>query len=163
MYADRVSLAVPVMLAGLMLLLLLTAGKDRGRQPTRALVCAVTGGLAALYIFWRLHGAWTLRPSDPDALWIWIATAIDVIGLLDFILFMLLMSRFIDRTEPARRAEQLLLTTDDDDLPDVDVWIATYNEAWSILEKTIVGAINLNWPPNRLHIYVLDDGRRAWL
>src|ERR671927_91358 len=48
-------------------------------------------------------------------------------------------------------------------LPDVDVWIATYNEEWDILEKSIVGAKSLEWPAGKLRIWVLDDGRRDWL
>ena len=32
-----------------------------------------------------------------------------------------------------------------------------------ILEKTILGLKQLDWPPEKLNIFVLDDGRRAWL
>lgn len=47
------------------------------------------------------------------------------------------------------------------DLPKVDVFIPTYNEDRTILEKTIVGALALDWPD--LTIWVLDDGKRDWL
>ena len=45
--------------------------------------------------------------------------------------------------------------------PLVDVFICTYNEDAAILERTIVGALALNYADKR--VWVLDDGRRAWL
>lgn len=39
--------------------------------------------------------------------------------------------------------------------------IATYNEPLSVVEKTIVGALALDYPNFR--VWVLDDGRRSWL
>ncbi len=45
--------------------------------------------------------------------------------------------------------------------PLVDVFICTYNEEEAILERTIVGALALDYP--RYRVWVLDDGRRPWL
>jgi cellulose synthase (UDP-forming) len=45
--------------------------------------------------------------------------------------------------------------------PMVDILIPTYNESWSILEKTIIGALNQDYP--RIRVWVCDDGRRPWL
>jgi cellulose synthase (UDP-forming) len=42
----------------------------------------------------------------------------------------------------------------------VDVMIMTYNEELSLLKKTIAGCLNLEYPGNRLNIYLCDDGRR---
>lgn len=44
--------------------------------------------------------------------------------------------------------------------PRVAVLIPTYNENQIILERTIVGALGLDYP--RFDIFVLDDGRRDW-
>ena len=45
--------------------------------------------------------------------------------------------------------------------PDVDVFIATYNESEELLYKTIIGCKNMHYPDlNKVHIYLLDDGRR---
>ena len=46
-------------------------------------------------------------------------------------------------------------------LPLVDVFICTYNEEEAILERTIIGALSMDYP--RYRVWVLDDGRRAWL
>jgi cellulose synthase (UDP-forming) len=45
--------------------------------------------------------------------------------------------------------------------PLVDVFICTYNEEAAILERTIVGALSMDYPNYR--VWVLDDGRRPWL
>ena len=45
--------------------------------------------------------------------------------------------------------------------PLVDVFICTYNEEQAILERTIIGALSLDYP--RYRVWVLDDGRRPWL
>lgn len=48
-----------------------------------------------------------------------------------------------------------------DEPPLVDIMVPTYNEAWPILEKTLVGCLRQTHP--RVRIWVCDDGRRAWL
>lgn len=45
--------------------------------------------------------------------------------------------------------------------PDVDVFIATYNEPEDVLFKTINGCLHMEYPDkNKIHIYLCDDGRR---
>lgn len=49
---------------------------------------------------------------------------------------------------------------DFDNLPTVDVFIATYNETEKILKRTITGCLNLDYPDNLINIYICDDGHR---
>lgn len=45
--------------------------------------------------------------------------------------------------------------------PDVDIFIATYNEPNDILYKTVNGCLNMDYPDkSKVHIYLCDDGRR---
>lgn len=44
--------------------------------------------------------------------------------------------------------------------PTVDVFIPTYNEPLSVVRQTLYGAMALDWPQDKLRIYLLDDGRR---
>lgn len=46
------------------------------------------------------------------------------------------------------------------ELPHVDVFIPTYNEPLHVVRPTLLAAQNLDWPPHKLHIHLLDDGRR---
>lgn len=45
--------------------------------------------------------------------------------------------------------------------PDIDVFVATYNEPASLLYKTINGCKNMNYPnKEKVHIYLCDDSNR---
>jgi cellulose synthase (UDP-forming) len=44
--------------------------------------------------------------------------------------------------------------------PTVDIFIPTYNESLDVVRTTVLGAINIDWPQDKLRIYLLDDGRR---
>lgn len=47
------------------------------------------------------------------------------------------------------------------DYPDVDIFIATYNESCDLLYKTINGCRFMKYPDkSKVHIYLLDDGNR---
>lgn len=51
---------------------------------------------------------------------------------------------------------------DKHDYPDIDVFIATYNEPCELLYKTINGCLYMKYPDkNKVHIYILDDGNRS--
>jgi len=44
--------------------------------------------------------------------------------------------------------------------PSVDLYIPTYNEPLDIIRLTVLAAQAIDWPRDKLNIYVLDDGRR---
>ncbi|MCW8410070.1 UDP-forming cellulose synthase catalytic subunit [Legionella sp. PATHC035] len=44
--------------------------------------------------------------------------------------------------------------------PSVDIMITTYNEDLSILKPGVYSALGLDWPKEKLNIYILDDGNR---
>ena len=45
--------------------------------------------------------------------------------------------------------------------PSVDVYIPTYNEPLDVVRATVYAALAIDWPKDRLHVYLLDDGRRT--
>jgi cellulose synthase (UDP-forming) len=42
----------------------------------------------------------------------------------------------------------------------VDIYIPTYNEDVSIVRKTALGALAIDYPHSKKHVYILDDGRK---
>lgn len=44
--------------------------------------------------------------------------------------------------------------------PSVDVFIPTYNEPLSVVRQTVYAALAMDWPSEKLNVYLLDDGRR---
>ena len=60
---------------------------------------------------------------------------------------------------PLRRAP-VPLPDDPDDWPAVDLLIPTYDEPLSVVRFTALAAMNIDWPADKLNVYILDDGRR---
>ena len=60
---------------------------------------------------------------------------------------------------PLRRAP-VPLPDNTEDWPHIDVLIPTYNEPLEVVRYTALGALNMDWPVDKLHVYLLDDGRR---
>lgn len=137
------------------------------RQQTwaRTTVCLVALALALRYLTWRFSATVLPQPFDPplDGLWVWFVFLIECLALVEIVVFMVIMSRYVDRGPEADRLEAELFARGEQQLPTVDVLIPTYNEPLPVLERTIVGARALDYPRDKFKIYVLDDGDRAWL
>lgn len=53
-----------------------------------------------------------------------------------------------------------LSTIPTEEWPKVDIYIPTYNEDVDIVRKTVLGALNTDYAPDKKQVYVLDDGRK---
>jgi cellulose synthase (UDP-forming) len=132
------------------------------RRWARGLVFAAVWLIIARYVSWRLfttvlpaHGAWQ------EVGWVWFCFAIEILALFDALILYLTFLRSSDRRAEADSHEARLRALSPNQFPSVDVYIPTYNESFDVLEKTITGALCLDYPNVRL--WVLDDGRRPWL
>ncbi len=45
--------------------------------------------------------------------------------------------------------------------PTVDLFVPTYNEDLSVVKNTIYAALGIDWPKDKIKIWILDDGGRA--
>jgi cellulose synthase (UDP-forming) len=70
-----------------------------------------------------------------------------IVGALSYIPHL----KQIQRTPPP-------LPTDTSALPDVDVYITTFDEDPDLLKTTIIAATQIRYPTQKLRVYVLDDG-----
>ena len=66
---------------------------------------------------------------------------------------------FIQTAWPLERPEAPLVGMPQE-WPSVDIFIPTYNEPLSVVRATVLAALALDWPANKLHIFILDDGKR---
>jgi cellulose synthase (UDP-forming) len=148
-------------LALLGLALLVLPGLSRGDGPARVAVMAISLACMARYLVWRLTE--TLPPfalDDPASLWMWGLAAMETLATLNAMITALFLCRHSNRSAAAD-AHEARLRLPSADLPAVDVVIATCNEPIEVLERSIVGALALDWP--QVRVWVLDDGRRDWL
>lgn len=109
------------------------------------------------YFYWRITA--TLAPflSSWETLWQWAFFGAELVAISSLCWHLLVLGwrprkpEIPTTPDPAHSKQP----------PLVDVLIATYNEAASLLRPTIEGATKLNYPNFRVH--VLDDGDRDWL
>lgn len=150
-----------VLLANAAIIAVIIFGK-RSSTFWRGGACLACGVTVIGYLLWRLHyilyggGLNSLDSTLTKLLFVF-----EVINFVDFFIFLLTMSRISDRTPEADRALEALRALPGDQWPRVDVFVATYNEEWEILEKTVL-AIKLLDYPNKQG-FLLDDGKRDWL
>ena len=111
------------------------------------------------YGFWRIMQ--TVRFfEDPANHW----GALDAFFIMSLILaevyaFFILFLGYFQTIWPLRRAP-VALPDNSDEWPHVDVLIPSYNEPLDVVRYTALGALNMDWPAEKMHVYILDDGRR---
>jgi cellulose synthase (UDP-forming) len=73
--------------------------------------------------------------------------------------FLILFLGFLQTVRPLKR-KPVPLPADVEEWPDVDILVPTYNEPLAIVRSTVFAAINMDYPPDKMHVYVCDDGKR---
>ncbi|THK35551.1 glycosyltransferase [Ensifer sp. MPMI2T] len=137
---------------------------SRHRTWARAITCVFVAAVALRYVVWRLSETVLPFPNnDANFYWVWFVFIVEVLAFSEVVLFLILMSRYVDRSTEADQLGRQFFARSESELPTVDVFIPTYNEPLDVLERTIVGALALDYPKDKLTVYVLDDGRREWL
>ena len=66
---------------------------------------------------------------------------------------------YVQSIMPLRRPP-LSMPTQVERWPSVDIFIPTYNEPLEVIKPTIFAAQGIDWPSDKLNIYILDDGHR---
>ncbi len=132
------------------------------RTWARATVFAAVWLIIGRYLNWRLFS--TVLPAQGawyEIAWVWICFTVELLALADAAILYITFLRTSDRRAEADRHEVRLRSLPGDELPSVDVYVPTYSEPLDVLEKTITGALCLDYPS--FNVWVLDDGRRPWL
>lgn len=146
------------------LVLLLVTVRPEENRFVRLVLCIAVAASVLLYMDWRTGILFNARPADiHGGVWVWYFYIFECAVFGEFFVFLLQMTWLTDRTPEADQYERRLRSVDPSELPEVDAWVATYNEELPIVEKTIIGLNNLDWPKDKLKVFVLDDGRRDWL
>ena len=73
--------------------------------------------------------------------------------------FVILFLGYLQTLWPLRRTP-VPLPDDPEQWPAVDLLIPTYNEPLSVVNYTALAAMNIDWPADKLNVYILDDGKR---
>ena len=112
------------------------------------------------YGYWRM--ATTVKFfADPGTTWSLLdAFFISLLVLAEAYAFIILFLGYLQTLWPLRRTP-VPLPDDPESWPAVDLLIPTYNEPLSVVRYTALAAMNIDWPAEKLNVYILDDGKRS--
>ncbi|MDN3568515.1 UDP-forming cellulose synthase catalytic subunit, partial [Paeniroseomonas aquatica] len=142
---DQAYLAI----GGLMLFLL--ANLLRGRTVTLAL-SALSCLVSIRYLFWRLTD--TLDYSGFWQTFLGTGLLLAEIYAVAALVLSYFQSLWPLERKPVPLPEDVALW------PSIDVFIPSYNEPLEVVKPTVFAALALDWPAEKLNVYLLDDGRR---
>jgi cellulose synthase (UDP-forming) len=111
------------------------------------------------YMFWRWSSTLPAPAISLDFAFGFIFVVIETLAVVGSSINLMFVARLKDRSAEVDR--NALWLARQPHQPLVDVFICTYNEKQAILERTIIGALSLNYANKR--VWVLDDGHREWL
>jgi cellulose synthase (UDP-forming) len=132
-------------------LVFLIVNRIPGRGASFFLV-ALSSMISMRYLYWRVTE--TLEYSG------YIATFLGT-GLLlaEIYAVLALLLSYFQQAWPLER-KPVPLPADPEDWPVIDVFIPSYNEPLEVVKPSVFGALAMDWPRDKMNIYVLDDGRR---
>jgi len=105
------------------------------------------------YIWWRLTQTTSLNGGFE---WFF------GVGLIaaECYTWLVMVLGYVQNARPLRR-KPVPLPLDRDTWPTVDIFVPSYNEALSVVKPTVLAALSMDWPADKLKVYILDDGKRA--
>ena len=135
--------------------IVLNAGnhKQKGKKRTLAKLSLIVSAFCTLiYLCWRI--VWSI-PVEAGVIAITGNVLLLAVEILGFVESMILFRNLLGMKEHP------LPEIPDDAWPDVDIFIATYNEPTDLLRRTVNGCKHMKYPdPSKVHIWVCDDNRR---
>ena len=108
--------------------------------------------LGAWYLIWRINSS-----INFDAIWLSIPLLIaEIYSFVGGAMFTIGLWRPLERE--VRSLDQMRPVLPVSDYPTVDIFVTCYNEPVEMVEETARAALAINYPANRLRVYILDDG-----
>ncbi len=111
------------------------------------------------YGWWRVHllvdffSDETNRRVGLDAFFLLLLASAEAYTILIMVL------GYMQTVRPLRRVP-IPMPPDYAQWPHVDIVIPTFNEPLGLVRYTALAALNIDYPPEKLHVYILDDGTR---
>ncbi len=137
---------------------LVRLGRNISRYRTIVLIM-ISILASGRYIYWRITEsmAW-FDPQVTLSVWDHVLS----LGLLlaEIYAWTVLFLGYFQTIWPLHRPS-LELPTNRSQWPTVDVLIPTYNEPLKVVAPSVLAAKNIDWPSDKINIYLLDDGGRS--
>jgi cellulose synthase (UDP-forming) len=104
------------------------------------------------YLAWRLTETLDFRTPVQAVLGI-------TLCLAELYALMMLLLSYFQTIRPLER-KPVPMPADPSLWPDIDVYIPTYNEDLEIVRTTVLACMAMDWPAEKLNVFILDDGHR---
>lgn len=141
-----------MMFMALMWLMAMGVRRMPGNLPT--LVLTTFSLIAtARYAYWRITQTMDLGGPMEYLFGIGLLTA-------EIYTWVIMILGYVQSAWPLQR-KPVPLPSDTSLWPTVDIYIPTYNEPLKVVKPTVFAACGIDWPQDKINIYILDDGRRA--
>lgn len=127
--------------------------KPKFANPVKIILFASTFLATIIYIVYRIVFTIPFNLRPVDIIFGIIVAIVELIEIIEFCVYFrntLLYKKSSPKTPKVKEA----------DLPDVDVFVATYNEDLKLLEKTVGACANMKYPNKKIHVFICDDGGR---
>ncbi len=108
--------------------------------------------ITSRYLFWRLTDTLVFEDVFQSILALGLLAAEAYAGCL-------LTLSYFQTAYPLER-KPVPLPVDPDLWPTVDVYIPSYNESLDLVRPTVFAAMAMDWPRDKMNVWILDDGRR---
>ena len=134
--------------------------KDKGKKETMEMLFTVLRGLililsiffSMMYLYWRIMYS---IPTMAGVVAVVCNILLLIVELLGFVESLILYANMISIKDYD------LPEIADEEYPEVDIFISTYNEPTDLLFRTVNGCKHLKYPDmSKVHIWVCDDNRR---
>ena len=147
------------LLGGLVVLLAIALNRF-GKSQTATLALMLLSMAATLrYGWWRVSLVIGFFTDESNHRFSLDAALMLVLLSAEVYTFCIMVLGYMQTSHMLRR-RPVPLPADVNEWPDVDLLIPTYNEPLSLVRYTALAAVNIDYPPEKLHVYVLDDGTR---
>ena len=124
-------------------------------RPGRAIPLILMGMsliVSTRYMYWRLTNTMGVGSVIDFTLGLGLVAA-------EIYAFVVLVLGYAQVAWPLNR-KPVPLPADQSQWPTVDIFIPTYSEPLSVVRTAVLAATVLDWPADKLNVYLLDDGRR---
>jgi cellulose synthase (UDP-forming) len=143
-----------LVVGGLFLAIAIALNRFQHRTATLAMVM-LSMFASARYLVWRITQtvelSWTAdMPTTVMA---------SLLLFAECYTFLVLLLGYLQTVAPLNR-KPIALPQEPEFWPTVDILIPTFNEPLDVVRPTILAARALEWPEDKINIYLCDDGRR---
>jgi len=127
--------------------------KDKVFSVLKRVVLLLSIFFTLMYLFWRVAYSVPVEMGPVAVAANIILLIVELFGFIESIILYMNLLALKDHPLPS---------ISKDEFPDVDIFIATYNEPADLLRKTISACNHLRYPDkSKVHVWLCDDNRRS--